>query len=190
MPSKCTHTYKKGKVLFIEFDNGWTIISKLGMTEWWFSNLKEFGEPGVLLTEINKLAPDITNSISFSSNIKKRINKLVNKKPNELIEDVIIDQKLIFSGIGNYLKSEILYLSKISPLRPIKNIDMDMWKLIFKCSRKIVKKMYKILVNKTSDEYMDSMYVYQKTEDLYGNKIKTHTSKTGRTSFYVPSIQK
>jgi formamidopyrimidine-DNA glycosylase len=226
LPSKCTNTYKKGKVIFIEFDNGYTIISKLGMTGWWFSNLKDFGEPewrdansknvifnfafskelifsdfrnfgtltftndqDIILDELDKLAPDITNGAKFNLKMRNSIINLTNKKPNELIEDIIIDQKKIFSGIGNYLKSEILYLCKISPLRPLKSIDIDTWYIIFKFSKKIVKKMYKKLVDGTLDDYINAMNVYQKKEDPYGNKIKTRTSKFGRTTFYVPSIQ-
>jgi DNA-formamidopyrimidine glycosylase len=223
LPIKCVNVYKKGKVIFIEFENNWYIVSKLGLTGWWFRDGKEpewrdinkknvvfkfnsvekdlifsdFRNFGTLTftndleyinQELNKLAPDITNKNTVFSDIKSRIE--LQSKKNNRIEDVIIDQKLIFSGIGNYLKSEVLYLSKISPLRKIKEITLDEWKIIFKIAQKLTNKMEEILKSNKLDEYINEMKVYQKKIDPYGNTIKTKKSKFGRTTFYVSSIQK
>ena len=127
--------YKKGKVTFIEFDNGYTIISKLGMTGWWFSNFynpewidvtkknvvfsfvsnkelvfsdfRNFGtliftnNPDLVTYELNKIAFDIAgDEAKFNPEVIQRIEFITEKKPDELIEDVLIDQKAIFSGIG------------------------------------------------------------------------------------------
>jgi formamidopyrimidine-DNA glycosylase len=224
-PIKCINIYKKGKVIFFVFENNWHIISKLGMTGWWFnydnepewrnSNTKniiftfnntkkelifsDFRNFGTLTftnnldlvnEEIIKLAPDITNSKTYFSTIKNRIEKLTNSVNNSKIEDIIINQKIIFSGIGNYLKSEILYQSKISPLRKIKDITLDEWKTIFKISKQITNKMRKILNSNNLEDYFNEMKIYKKKLDPYGNKIKTRSSKFGRTTFYVSSIQK
>ena len=40
LPLKLLHVEKKGKVIFIYFENDWCIISKLGMSGWWYSNNK------------------------------------------------------------------------------------------------------------------------------------------------------
>lgn len=223
-PNKCINIYKKGKVMFFEFENNWYIISKLGLTGWWFqdnnapewrnSNVKnvvftfdktndlifsDFRNFGTITItdnldlvneELNKIAPDITNKDTHFSDIKKRIESLSDAIIKHRIEDVIIDQKLILSGIGNYLKSEILYECKISPLRVLKNITLDEWKLIFRVAKKITKKMEKILNSNNLDKYFSEMKVYQQKNDPYGNKIKTRKSKFGRTTFYVRSIQK
>ena len=50
--------------------------------------------------------------------------------------------------------------------------------------------MLKVLESDDSNKYMNSMKIYTRKIDPLGNKIKTHTTKTGRTTYYVPNIQK
>jgi formamidopyrimidine-DNA glycosylase len=222
-PIKCINVYKKGKVIFICFENDWYIISKLGLMGWWniegyqpewrsnnkknvvfsFNNSKDliyddnlsFGSItitnnlDIIEKELYKLAPDISDKKNKFSDIQKRIDIKYLKIKNKLIEDVIIDQQLIFSGIGNYLKSEILYESKISPLRKIKDITLDEWKQIFIIAQKFCNKMQKILNSNNTNKYFNEMKVYQKKYDPYGNQIKTRKTIEGRTTFYVESIQ-
>lgn len=45
--------------------------------------------------------------------------------------------------------------------------------------------MLKALNSNNPDKYMNSMKI-----DPFGNIIKTHKTKTGRTTYYVPQIQK
>ena len=40
-PIKCIHVFKKGKVIFICFEQDWFIISKLGLMGWWNIDGKE-----------------------------------------------------------------------------------------------------------------------------------------------------
>jgi formamidopyrimidine-DNA glycosylase len=88
------------------------------------------------------------------------------------------------------LKSEILYQAKISPTRKIVSITLNEWYTIFKIGQRICKKMFKTLIEDNIDKYIDTMKVYQKKIDPLGNKIHKRTTKYGRTTFYVPSIQK
>lgn len=161
-----------------------------------FSDIRNFGtliftsNPYVIQYELDKIAFDIAdNNAKFNHQVISRIEYITAKKPDELIEDVLIDQKAIFSGIGNYLKSEILYLAGVSPLRKLKSINIDTWKIIFKCSRKIIKKMYRILIGNTLESYIDAMKVYQKKTDPQGLPISKHKTKDQRTTFYVKSKQ-
>ena len=88
------------------------------------------------------------------------------------------------------MKAEILYDAKINPLRKVKSIYDDEWKQIFNSTKKIIKKMLKALKSNDPDKYMDSMKIYSRKIDPLGNKIKTHKTKTGRTTYYVHQIQK
>ena len=222
LPLKCLDIYKKGKVMFFIFENDWFLISKLGMTGWWysddnepkwrdantknviftfnkiddlyFSDFRNFGtitisqDQTLIKTELEKLAPDICNPETKFTEIKNLIEK--NKESHKYIEDVLIDQKIIFSGIGNYLKSEILYQAKISPTRKLLSITIDEWLSIFTIGQRICKKMFKTLMEEDIGKYVDTMKVYQKKIDPLGNKIHKRTTKYGRSTFYVPSIQK
>jgi len=77
----------------------------------------------------------------------------------------------------------------VSPLRKLKSIDIHTWKIIFKCARKIIKKMYKTLESDSIDSYIDAMKVYQKKIDPFGFPISKHKTKYQRTTFYVKSKQ-
>ena len=222
LPLKCLDVQKKGKVIFLYFENDWYLISKLGMSGWWymdddspewlpnyqnivftfnkkkliFTDFRNFGtltftnDSQVLEYEINKLAPDITDPTTNFKIIYERVNNLTSFQKKQRLEDIIIDQKIIVSGIGNYLKAEILYDAKINPLRKISSLTKDDWLCIYNSTKKIIKKMMRVLDSDDPDKYMNSMKIYTRKIDPLGNKIKTHTTKTGRTTYYVPMVQK
>lgn len=223
LPLKCLKVTKKGKVIFIYFENNWCIISKLGMTGWWFidndfpswrdtklktitfnftshelnfSDFRNFGtliftnDDQVIEKEYNKVSYDILDPTITFNLIKDKITNYTTKHPTHILEDVIINQKAIVSGIGNYLKAEILYDSKISPLRKLNQLTLDDWEKIIHSAKKIMKKMVKILINGSIDDYVNQMKIYQMDYDPIGNKIEIHKSKTNRSTFYVPAIQK
>ncbi len=222
LPLKCIDVKKKGKVLFIYFEKDWCIISKLGLSGWWycdgdepkwrrntknvvmkFSNRQElvysdFMNYGTLTftqdinkinTEYDTLAPDILDNSTTSRELINRINSLSMKKQEHLLEDILVEQKIIVSGIGNYLKSEVLYDAKISPLRKIKDVSRSEWTRIFQSAKKISRMMYKVLLTQQLDLYMNSMKVYHKDKDPLGNTITKHKTKGGRMTFWVPHIQ-
>ena len=222
LPLKCINIFKKGKVIFIYFQNDWCMICKLGMTGWFniytdidkldypniraifeFSNNRiltfvdqlKFGiitfsdNPEYVNHEFNKLAPDILNPNTTFKIMIDRINLLSIRRLNNCLENVLLDQKLILSGIGNYLKAEILYDAKISPFRKLKNISIDDWKSLFISAKKITKKMNKLLYQ-SDDAYFKQMKIYRKKLDPFGNKVSISKTIMGRTTYYVKSIQK
>ena len=222
LPLKCLNIHKKGKVIFFYFENNWCLISKLGMSGWWFfenespdwlpkyenvifefKNIKliftDFRNFGTLTftndqqhieKEITKLAPDITDKRTTFKILLDRINNLSLSQQNQLLEDIIINQKIIVSGIGNYLKAEILYDAKINPLRKVQSLSKEEWYQFYHSTKKIIKKMLKALESNDPDKYMSSMKIYGRKTDPFGNKIRTHKTKTGRTTYYVPQKQK
>lgn len=222
-PLKCIEIQNKSKVIFWKFENGWYMISKLGLMGWWynlkndeiftkkwsniilnFSNNKRtiysdhlsFGTLTItkdlkyVENEKNKLGVDIMSNDFTKEYLLDKISKLSKSNKNKLIEDLIMDQKILFSGVGNYLKSEILYASKISPLRIIKDIKNEEWVEFHYHTKRITNMMLKKMNLKNSDEYMNSMQVYMKEFDKNGYKIITHKAKNGRTTHWVQEIQK
>ena len=79
-----------------------------------------------------KLGPEPFNS-KFNTNYI--YNNLKNKKKN--IKNFLLDQNFI-SGIGNIYASEILYLSKINPIKKGKSINKEKCKKIFKNSKLVL----------------------------------------------------
>jgi len=221
LPLKCINVDKKGKVIFIYFENNWCMICKLGMTGWFnidhklseYSNIHaifEFSKNTVLTFvdqlkfgvisfindmnyvkyQIERLAPDILNPETTFKTLIDRINLLSNKRLDNYLENVIIDQRLILSGIGNYLKAEILYDAKISPFRRLKDMNINDWKCLFKSAKIITKKMNKLLYQLDDDAYFNQMKIYRKKLDPFGNKVSISKTIIGRTTYYVKSIQK
>lgn len=138
--------------------------------------------------ELNKLAPDIMNATTTFAIFMDQVDNLTNTQKNKLIEDVLMDQRQIVSGIGNYLKSEVLYDAKISPKRKVKDVSVGEWKTLYESMKIVTKRMYKTTLNDFKG-YDEAMKVYHKKKDPHGNEVKKHMSKSGRTTYWVPSIQ-
>jgi len=221
LPLKCTDIQNKGKVMFFFFEQDWCLISKLGMTGWWYidqdkptwhksqtdihfqfttntlnyTDFRNFGtisitQDKVLIDkELNQLAPDIVHSSTTYKVFQNQLNQISSKRHSWLIEDALLDQQFIVSGIGNYLKAEILYEAKISPLRTLSSITPEEWKDFFYSAKKIIKRMLKAIYLKDDEVYLNSMKVYQQKTDPLGNPVQKHTTKQGRTTFWVPAIQ-
>lgn len=121
-----------------------------------------------------------------------RSKKLVGKE----IVWFLLEQKF-FSGIGNYLKSEVLYASGVSPNRTIRTLtDLEIYK-IYTQSIKIIKLSY-IHNGLTFSDYIDpdgnkgnyDPLIYNKTIDPFGNQISINTFTDKRITYWVPSVQK
>lgn len=217
LPMKLTEIKKKGKVIFFNFENKWWIISKLGLMGWWYINdekpewmrgdsniifkignsdlhyhdIMSYGtlnftnDINVVNKEINKLAPEITD-IKINDLLERLDdNKKISKKH---IEEIILEQTILFSGVGNYLKSEILYEAKISPKRIISKMTKDDWINFLKSAKVVCRRKNKSIGN--VNKYMETMLVYRKEFDPLGNEVKKYTADNGRTTYWVPKLQK
>jgi len=87
-----------------------------------------------LKRKFNHLGPE---PFSKSFNVKYIIKYFNKKKKN--IKNFLLDQKFV-SGIGNIYASEILFISKIHPIRKVKNLTKDECKKILLNSKLVLKK--------------------------------------------------
>lgn len=142
----------------------------------------------------NQIGPCLLyDSISFNLwNSRFRINRLKNKK----ITIALMDQS-IFAGIGNYLMSEILGYSKLSPFRNIESLTEEEMKELYNTAITIIRKSYSlggctvrsyIRPNGDIGGYIPAFYGCNK--DPWGNKIESYNYTKGRKVWYSPSIQK
>ena len=108
-----------------------------------------------------------------------------------------MDQSII-AGVGNYLKAEILYASKISPHRICESLtDKDIFRICANTNR-IMRISYEsggatILTYKDEDgkpgTFSRRFMVYNQASDPLGNQVVRETTKDKRTTHWVPSIQ-
>lgn len=139
--------------------------------------------------KLNSIGTDIitVSEADFLQMYRKKKN--IDKE----IAIVMMDQKTV-SGIGNYLKSDILYLSSISPFRLTKNLTDDELLTICRNAKSYVLEELGLQskTSKTSNRPIDfgrEFFVYQQSTDIHGNEV-TSTKQKDRTTFWVKAIQK
>jgi DNA-formamidopyrimidine glycosylase len=108
----------------------------------------------------------------------------------------LMDQSVI-SGIGNYLKSEILYKCKIAPNRKVRDITEEEHRLLMKISIETIKLSYKngglsFATYKDPDGKVGTfdVLVYQREFDKDGNVVVRDVFTDGRSTYWVNKIQK
>jgi formamidopyrimidine-DNA glycosylase len=104
------------------------------------------------------------------------------------LDVILMDQKMLVSGIGNIIKSEMLYDAKISPKRKGKEVSDQEWKRILQSGKRISKKVLSNL-EKEKDEFQGILRVYEMEKDPKGNPVSDFRSKDGRSTYWVPNIQ-
>ena len=124
--------------------------------------------------------------------------KMMINRSNKTIAEILMDQT-IFSGVGNYIKSESLYKAKISPWRFGKDFsDIDIENLC-KSIVEVMNESYQhqgatILTYKTAygenGKYSGCFQVYGRKKDLFGNAVSTETTPDKRTTHWCPALQK
>ena len=136
---------------------------------------------------LNKYAIDILDKNFTIDTFKQNVEKIQKKnlKRNELCS-ILLKQDYLCSGIGNYMKCEILYDCKLSPYRTINSIDDVMINNLYKSILKITD------INiKADGRAIELFKVYlNKDKDVYGNKVIKEKTPDGRTTYWVKEIQK
>lgn len=180
-----------------------------------FGTLKFVHDKELLNKQLKSLAPDFLQDNFTYNMFKERFNTYLsksNKRTNNKsknIYTVLMDQKLIGSGLGNYLVAEILYRSKINVYCTIDKLYNNDSKLndLFNSILFVVKLCY--LTNnsgyishlkdfKVRNNYYDfidigdekfEFKVYGKSVDMFGNEIVTNELLKGRNAYWCPKVQ-
>lgn len=164
-----------------------------------FGTLKVINDINELTFKLNSIGPDIMDKLTTYDVFIERL--LLDKNLNKKIGIVLMDQKII-SGIGNYLRADILWLSKISPFRKVKdlsnleikkiynNVKMLTWSDYNKL--KGIKLNYIKSDSKTPLDYNLDFFAYNNDYDIYENKIVKELLYEGsqkRFIYWSPKIQ-
>lgn len=147
--------------------------------------------------KLNEIGPDMLNNPPSLDNFRNILQKSKNK--DKLINKVITDQKQI-SGIGNYLRSEILYAAKLNPHRTIKSLSNKDMETLYKSILDKLTNSYKVggaSIRHYSDLYNIkgrfefNMAVYKKTHDPKGRVVKMEKiGSDTQSTYWVPTWQK
>jgi DNA-formamidopyrimidine glycosylase len=159
-----------------------------------FGTLKFVKNDRELQKKLDSLGPDILSDTPMTSEI---FAKSLLIKPNRTIAEALMDQSCV-SGVGNYLKAETLYRSRISPHRRV--IDM---------SAKEIYSLWQNTIDSAKESYLDhgaSIRTYKTVEDTAGrgqfyfrvyskkkcpenHDVVSEDTKDGRTSWWCPNCQ-
>lgn len=153
---KVTNVLSKGKVLLIQFKHS-TLVFHFGLTGWlstdkapwtrrtfhfskttlYFTDPRRFGSTRFVHDDpIPGLAPDVYE-ITWDE-FKKR-------KRDGPIASLLLDQKGIVSGVGNYLRSEILYKARVSPFKT--HLTDAEWRKVYLVMKSITKNILNRMVH-------------------------------------------
>lgn len=208
-----------GKFLYWSFDNEIFFFITLGMTGGfgslskhsaikfefekdviYFNDIRRFGTFKVVLDkkELDKKLDSLGwEPFINPNNIPEKFWSRLEKKKDKTIAEVLLDQTL-FSGLGNYLKCDILYLAKIHPNRLLSSISQKEVHLLINLYKELALESYKYggntiatfrHIDGSKGAYVDHLKVYGKKYDHLGNKVSRIKTKDGRTTYFVEKIQ-
>lgn len=216
----------KGKFMYWTFDNDWYLFSTFGMTGQWspqegkhpcfsfylgestdvpynfiyFNDPRHFGTlkfvhgKNNLEDKLNDLGWDPLDQKLNNFNILSIKSKINSSKP---IGQLLMDQS-IFAGVGNYIRAEALYLSKISPWLPGSLLSVEELSLLCESIVTVMEDSYKyqgatIQTYKTpygsEGKYTSFFKVYRKSVDPFGNKVIRESTPDKRTIYWSPTVQ-
>lgn len=223
--SKLKDVESKGKQMVLIFEDFWFFIH-FGLTGWLLFDDAKY--PRYEL-HFNDIIVYIDDSRRFSKlkiyESEKSYNKIMDKLGVDIFSDEFTEEFFLesfgktkktivaflmdqskFSGIGNYIKNESLYLSGISPKRKTDKITDEEKSKLFKSILHVAysnfvenMELNKIKLDKNDSKRLNQLKikvsspykfnVYGRDEyDLKGNKL-TIENIGGRTTYYVKTLQ-
>jgi len=198
----------RGKLIVIFFVNEWCLLSTLGLkgswtirrskhcdialsasenTNLWFKDQMHYGTlKYVTISEAKKkilsLGPDVT--VMDPMFTFEYLIALTAKHKQWDLAKLLMDQSKI-SGIGNYLKAEILYKAKLPPMLLCNELTDNSAQRLFDAIVYIPHMFFQ----KHLGRARILRHVYGRSKDRLGHAVKKCKTKDERTSHWVPAFQ-
>ena len=157
-------------------------------TVFYYNSIRHFGTVVFMtnkeLTEkLDSLGNDILNLPILSE------QELVSRwrtKNNKNICSLLIQNQELVCGIGNYLKSEILYNCKVYPLADVKELSDNVLYELYINARTVA---YSVYILGGPYKSHNVLKIYDQITDPLGNKIDKIETPDKRSTHWVPSLQ-
>lgn len=159
-----------------------------------FGTLKYCKDPKLLVSKLESLGPDMlaegVDNLLFISQMRKSNNNNITK--------VMMDQSVV-SGVGNYIKAEALWLARLSPHRKVSDISDSSLKILNKAIKSVMRESFKsggATISSYKDffgesgNYSNKFMVYNQKIDPDGNEVIKEKTPDGRTTHWVPEVQR
>ncbi len=222
LPKLVTGVGCKGKFIYFLFADGSSLWNTLGMSGYWsskpgkhcraaltttdhwtmfYNDMRNFGTFKYVNTQeelakkLSSIGPDLLSDEVSVSQFKEALLK--GKRAEKPISQLLMDQAVV-SGVGNYLKAEILYSTKISPHRICKDLTEKEFQRLLHASKSIMNLSYEsggaTIRNYKGPSGKNGVYtrrfaVYNQKTDPLGNTVVREKTADKRTTHWVPELQ-
>ena len=206
----------KGKFIWFEFEDI-IVFNTLGMTGSWSRRKTDYSRIGIYFNDGDKLYfNDIRNFGTFqlktSSDLERKLKSIgpdmLSNPPNDFISrlrkynhknicEVLMNQKVI-SGVGNYIKAESLWYSRINPHVLVKDLSDENLITLNKAILFVINKSYNEQGATIKSYYtfdgqegnaVQGFVVYGKRKDYNGHNVIKETTPDKRTTHWVKERQ-
>jgi formamidopyrimidine-DNA glycosylase len=211
----------RGKFIWLEFEEIQTMWITLGMSGYWSLHRRPHAHFSMKFsdgTELYFIDTRRFGTIKFSDKIELdgklkslgidplndddlTITDVISKfekVPKKTVVEALMNQSL-FAGIGNYIKCEVLYRSRVSPHRLVESLSDLEIESIWNWTQRIINASYRQggasirnyrQVDGEFGNFVFDFEVYSRKEDPLGNQVVRESTKDGRTTHWVPQIQR
>lgn len=219
--SKVLDVQTQGKFMYWSFENDWYMYCTFGMTGQWSPKKGKHPALGITFTDGSEIYfndPRHFGTIKFVKGktvVQKKLSELgwdplkgqdsnaivyvvmKLKASSKNIADALMNQS-IFAGVGNYIRAEALYASKISPWRNANSLTVNEVATLCENIVSVMQDSYahqgatiQTYATPYGEEgrYSGCFKVYGQKQDPLGNSIKKEATPDGRTIHWCPAIQ-
>lgn len=222
LPKRVVGAGCHGKFIYVMLDGGESSLwSTLGMTGHWsgkrsshdrvtfhlddgqtiyyadtrnFGTLKWVRGSSKLKEKLKSLGPDmLSEDVSH-----ERFQAAMLRKPKWTLAEAMMNQGVI-AGVGNYIKADSLWLSRLSPHRKVDSLCGEEFELLNDSIKSVLRSSYKYrgaTIKSYRDfddnvgEYSSMMLCYGRRTDENGDDVIREDTPDGRTTWWVPTRQK
>jgi formamidopyrimidine-DNA glycosylase len=177
----------------LEFTDSTTVRNLYFVDQRRFGTIKFSGSRAELQKKLDQLGVDLLNDQVTFDQFKSKLNG----QHKKTICEALMNQK-VCAGVGNYIKCEVLYRSKISPYRKVDELTEQQLKTLYYWISLIMRSSYEQggasirnyrRVNGNLGNFVFEFEVYAQRTDPLGNAVVREATPDKRTTHWVPSEQ-
>ena len=205
-----------GKFLYWILKDEYSLWNTLGMTGNWslkpmkhsrvefvlnngsifFNDMRNFGTLKFvrgkfqLLEKLKSLGPDMLAVDVDDELFIKRLRFCDNLQ----VTEALMNQSVV-AGVGNYIKSDSLWLARINPHRHVKDVSDKELENLNRAIKQIMRESYDkgvktLSLSEERQEYSGKFLVYNQKADPDGNEVVRELTADQRTTHWCPAVQK
>jgi len=222
LPSQIKSVNAHGKFVYVSLSNGWTIGISFGMTgrimsdtlehahhrlefmtqsgrKVYYNDMRNFGtmyfwSPGSpdLQKKLKTLGPDLLASPNLTKSEVAKLFRVKKYKEKEITQAIMSQE--VLAGAGNWMKSEALFATRISPYAKVSNLtDQDLYNL-YNSLVDLAQIAYQYHQQNLTDDQPYKIVgtiwkVYMQNKYNQYKVLRVTNTKDKRTTHYVKELQ-